>query len=197
MNRRRLAASLCLLAVLTLTGCATGKDAVAVGGRFEFVAPGGKQIIFYDPPESRGELGAFAGESLTEPGRQVGVADFPGKVVLINVWGSWCGPCRVEVDDLQLVQNQLGPRGVQVLGLDVRDEAREQAADFVRDRKLGYPSIWDPPGRALLALAGYPRNVVPSSIILDRRHRVAAVYLTRVQLGTLMPVLERLAAEPA
>lgn len=187
---------LALVGVLALTGCATGKDAVAVGGSFEFVAPGGQQIISYDPPDARGALREFAGESLTEPGRTIGIQDFPGQVVVINVWGSWCGPCRAEVDDLQLVQEQLGPSGVTVLGLDVRD-AREPAADFVRDRGLTYPSIFDHPGRALLGLGGYPRNVVPSTIVLDRSHRVAVVYLTRIALGELIPVLQRLAAEPA
>lgn len=185
-----------LVAALTLTGCATGKDAVAVGGRFEFVAPNGQQVIFYDPPAGRGTIAGFAGDSLTEPGRRIGIQDYPGKVVVINVWGSWCGPCRVEVDDLQLVQDQLGPEGVQVLGLDVRDN-RAAAADFVRDRKLTYPSIYDEPGRAMLGLSGYPRNVVPSTIVLDRRHRVAAVYLTRVALADLIPKLRRIATEPA
>jgi len=184
-----------LLVLAGCAGCATGKDAVAIGGRFEFVAPNGQQIIFYDPPESRGAITGFSGESLTEPGRRIGIQDYPGEVVVINVWGSWCGPCRVEVDDLQLVQSQLGPEGVQVLGLDVRDN-RTAAADFVRDRKLSYPSIHDEPGRALLGLSGYPRNVVPSTIVLDRRHRVAAVYLTRIGLGDLIPKLKRLAAEP-
>ena len=62
---------------------------------------------------------------------------------------------------------------------------------------MTYPSIFDPAGRALLGLSGYPRNVVPSTIVLDRAHRVAAVYLTRIALGELVPVLRRLAAEPA
>jgi thiol-disulfide isomerase/thioredoxin len=193
--KRLVTALLCVLALAGGAGCATGKDAVAVGGQFEFVAPNGKQVILYDPPESRGTIGAFTGESLTEPGSQVGVQDFPDKVVVINVWGYWCGPCRVEVDDLQLLQNQLGPSGVQVLGLDIRDD-RAAAADFVRDRKVTYPSIFDKPGRTLLGLAGYPRNVVPSTIVLDRKHRVAAVYLTRIGLGSMMPELRRIAAEP-
>ena len=55
-----------------------------------------------------------------------------------------------------------------MLGIDVRDD-RQAAQDFVRDRRLTYDSIYDFPGRTLAALSGYPRNVVPSTIVLDRR----------------------------
>jgi len=60
-----------LAAAVLLAGCATGPDAVARGGTFEFVSPGGKTDIFYDPPASRGTVGELAGDSLTEPGTTV------------------------------------------------------------------------------------------------------------------------------
>ena len=85
---------------------------------------------------------------------------------------------------------------MQFLGIDVRDQ-RDAAADFVRDRGVVYPSIFDPPGRSLLVLRGYPRNAVPSTIVLDRSHRVAAVFLTAVLASDLQPVVDRVAAEPA
>ena len=97
---------------------------------------------------------------------------------MLNIWGSWCGPCRAEAPDLQFVAQQTAADGVSVLGVDVRDD-RAAAADFVRDRGITYDSVFDPPGRTLAALRGYPRNTVPSTIVLDRQHRVAAVYLTR------------------
>ena len=81
-------------------------------------------------------------------------------------------------------------------GVDVRDD-RAAAADFVRDRGLTYDSVFDPPGRTLAALRGYPRNTVPSTIVLDRQHRVAAVYLTAIRVPELIPLVQRLAAEPA
>ncbi|HEV7791997.1 MAG TPA: TlpA disulfide reductase family protein [Pseudonocardia sp.] len=195
--RGRALAALLLAAAALLAGCSTGTDAVASGGSFEFVAPGGKQIIRYDPPSSRGALRALSGDSLTEPGTQVGIQNWPGQVVVINIWGSWCGPCRAEMDDLQELHqgNQAGQTGgVAVLGIDVRD-LRDAATDFVHDRKVTYPSIFDPPGRTLDALHGYPRNTVPSTIVLDREHRVAAVFLTSVRIGQLAPVVAQLAAE--
>ena len=76
----------------------------------------------------------------------------------------------------------------------MRDD-RAAAADFVRDRGLTYPSIFDPPGRSLAQLGGVPRNVVPLTVVLDREHRVAAVYLRSIRVPELIPLVQRLAAE--
>ena len=184
-----------LAACALLAGCSTSKDAVQTGQDFAFVAPGGKTAILYDPPESRGSLRSLSGESLLKPGTTVGLDDYAGRVVVLNIWGSWCGPCRAEAPDLQFVADQTAADGVSVLGVDVRDD-RAAATDFVRDRWITYDSIFDPPGRTLQALRGYPRNTVPSTIVLDREHRVAAVYLTAIRVPELIPLVQRLAGEP-
>ena len=181
------------LAALLLAGCSTSREAVATGGEFQFVAPGGQTTIFYDPPESRGSVSGIAGDSLLHEGVTVGLDDYAGKVVVVNIWGSWCGPCREEMPGLQLVQEQTG---AVVLGIDVRDE-RQAAADFVRDRGVTFDSIFDPPGRVLARLSGYPRNTVPSTLVLDEQHRVAAVFLTAIRVPELIPVVQRLQAEPS
>ena len=116
--------------------------------------------------------------------------------MVLNIWGSWCGPCRAEMPGLQHVYDQTKDSGVQFLGIDVRDEVRSAPQDFVRNLGITYPSIYDPPGRSLLALKGYPRSVVPSTIVLDRAHRVAAVFLTALRDTDLLPVVRRIAAEP-
>lgn len=184
-----------LAAAVLLAGCATGPDAVARGGSFEFVSPGGKTDIFYDPPGRRGTVGQLAGDSVTQPGTTVSPAQYPGRVVVLNVWGSWCGPCRSEAAELVQVANATAGQGVQFLGIDVRD-SRQAGADFARDFGLTYPSIFDPPGRTLFALAGLPRSVVPLTIVLDRHHRVAAVFLHAVHAQDLRPVVQRVAGEP-
>ncbi|MGH3841941.1 MAG: TlpA disulfide reductase family protein [Pseudonocardiaceae bacterium] len=189
-------AVLLLTTVLALTACSTGRDAVARGGEFGFVSPGGQTKIFYDPPRTRGTIPALAGEDLLEPGKQITLSGYAGKVVVLNIWGSWCGPCRAEMPGLQRVYDQTRDSGVQFLGIDVRDEVRSAPQDFVRNLGVTYPSIYDPPGRSLLALRGYPRSVVPSTIVLDRQHRVAAVFLTSLRDTDLLPVVRRLTTEP-
>lgn len=183
-------------ALLTLTACSTGADAVSQGSTFSFVSPGGKTKIFYDPPATRGPAPDLAGEDLLRQGTQIGLRDYPGKVVVLNIWGSWCGPCRAEMPELQRVYDHTKASGVQLLGIDVRDDVRSAPVDFVRYIGVTYPSIYDPPGRSLLSLKGYPRNIVPSTIVLDRAHRVAAIFLMPLLDSDLEPVVRRLAAEP-
>ncbi|ANE83299.1 alkyl hydroperoxide reductase [Mycobacterium adipatum] len=183
------------LAVL-VSGCSTGDDAVAQGGTFEFVAPGGKTDIFYDPPDTRGTPGKLSGPDLLDPDKTLSLSDFAGKVVVINVWGQWCGPCRAEIGELQRVYEQTRDLGVQFLGIDVRDNNRDAAVDFVTDRNVSFPSIYDPSMRTMIAFGGkYPTTVIPSTLVLDRQHRVAAVFLRELLSTDLKPVVERLASE--
>ncbi|WP_407074715.1 TlpA disulfide reductase family protein [Saccharopolyspora sp. SCSIO 74807] len=195
MRSKRLWSTLPIVAALLVSACTVGTNSSA-GDEFTFVSPGGQTRIFYDPPHTRGRITALAGDDLLRPGRKISLADFRNAVVVLNVWGSWCGPCREEMPHLQRVQEQTARSGVQVLGVDVRDGARSAPVDFVRDIGITYPSIYDPSGRALLALKGYPRSVVPSTVVLDRRHRVAAIFLTQVDDSQLLPVVRRIAAEP-
>ncbi|OHU94744.1 TlpA disulfide reductase family protein [Mycobacterium talmoniae] len=184
------------LVALGCTGCSTGDDAVARGGTFEFVAPGGKTDIFYDPPADRGRPGPVAGPDLLDPARTRAVDDYPGQVVVLNIWGQWCGPCRTEIGQLQQVYDATRAQGVAFLGIDVRDYNQQAAQDFVTDRHVTFPSIYDPAMRTLIAFGGkYPSSVIPSTIVLDREHRVAAVFLRELLAQDLQPVVQRLAAE--
>ncbi|WP_235916620.1 TlpA disulfide reductase family protein [Antrihabitans cavernicola] len=183
--------------LLCLTACGTGKDAVADNGTFDFVSPGGKTDIFYDPPASRGKLGELSGPDLMTAGKTTSLDDFDGKAVVINLWGQWCGPCRGEADDLEQVYESTKDKGVAFLGINVRDPQQDKAQDFVTDNKVGYPSIYDPAMRTLIALGGnYPTSVIPSTLVLDKQHRVAAVFLRELLADDLRPVVERIAGEP-
>lgn len=187
-----------VLVVMLLAGCATGDDAVAQGGTFEFVAPGGKTDITYDPPQDRGRPGPLSGPDLMDTSRTISLQDFAGRVVVINVWGQWCGPCRAEMPQLQQVYDATREQGVAFLGIDVRDNDIDAPRDFITDRKITFPSIYDPAMRTMIAFGGrYPATVIPSTIVLDREHRVAAVFLRELLAEDLLPLVRRLAAEPA
>lgn len=178
-----------------LTGC-SGRDAVAQGGTFEFVSPGGKTDIFYDPPDSRGRPGRLSGPDLMDPAHTISLDDFPDRVVVVSVWGQWCGVCRAEINQLQRAYDATRASGVTFLGIDVRENGPQAAQDLVNDRHVTFPSIYDPAMRTLIAFGGkYPTTVIPSTLVLDRQHRVAAVFLRELLAQDLQPVVARIAAE--
>jgi peroxiredoxin len=194
MTRTALLIVAVFAAVVGAAGCSTGSDAVATGTEFNFVSPGGETDLTYEGDE-RQRIPEMRGESLMEEGQQITLSSFKGDVVVINLWGAWCPPCRVEAPQLQKVWETYGDKGVQVLGIDFRDYDRQQPADFMRDTGLTYPSIYDPSGRSLLPLKGYPKAAVPSTIVLDKEHRVAAIFLRDLLAEDLTPVLDKLLAE--
>ncbi|AKE38055.1 Peroxiredoxin [Corynebacterium camporealensis] len=195
--RRAATAVAAVRTAVTLVACSSGdgaRNAVAVGGTFQFHSPGGQTEIIY-AEEERAPLPDFSGPSLMEEGEEISLSDFEGEVVVLNAWGQWCAPCRAEVDDLQLVQETLEPLGGTVLGINVRDYNQTIAQDFKLDNGVTYPSIYDPPFRTAAALGGVPTSVIPTTIILDKQHRPAAVFLREVDAEDVLDVALPLAKE--
>lgn len=186
-----------LAAVLATSACATGENAALAGPEtFEFISPDGQLEIFYDPPADRKPVAEITGPDLLDPDSTLSLQkDHEGEVVVLNTWGQWCGPCRSEADDLQRIQEEFGPQGATVFGINLRDPNRQKAVDFVTDNGITYPSIWDPSNAAVAALRGFPTAVVPTTLILDKQHRVAAVFLVEITDDKLNETITRLLDE--
>jgi len=128
-------------------------------------------------------------EGTTLDGDSFRLSDWAGKIVVINVWGSWCGPCRAETSDLVRLARQHADRGVRFVGINTRDNLASARA-FVDKFNVPYPSIFDEGGRALLPFRGViPSAVIPSSVVVDRQGKVAARVIGPVTYGTLNGVL--------
>jgi thiol-disulfide isomerase/thioredoxin len=178
--------------LLALAGCATGHGAVDVdnGGDFRFVAgtPAGTVI----PPGQRATAPSFAGTLLD--GSAFRSSSLRGSVAVINFWGSWCAPCRVETPAFSQVASSVAGRGVRFLGVDVKED-RQFAQAFLDSRQIAYPSLYDPRGEVALAFRDYPANAIPSTIVLDRQGRVAAVYTAAVTEQDLRSVVDAVTGE--
>lgn len=184
----------------TLVACGeentAGGNAVAIGGTFEFVSPGGQTSISY-PPEDREKIGNINGVNLITD-EEMSLDEFDGQVVVLNSWGQWCGPCRSESDDLQRVHERMQRTGKgTLLGINVKDFSREKAQNFVKDNGITYPSLYDPPFKSALALGGVPTSVIPTTIVLDKQHRPAHIFLQEVTEDQLWDVVEPILNEDA
>ncbi|WP_309118010.1 TlpA disulfide reductase family protein [Saccharothrix sp.] len=184
---------LLLVLLLVVTGCSTGDDAVVAGSDFQLVAPAGQVRIRYDAADRKVVRG-LNGPDVRDGSKTVSLDDYAGKVVVVNIWGSWCPPCRTEAPELQKVQDELGT-DVQVLGVAVKESSTDGPRDFLANRQLSYPSIYDESGRSILVFKGLPPNAVPSTFVLDKQHRVAAVFLVGVIASDITPIVKELAAE--
>ena len=182
-----------LAGVLLLAACSTGPDAVDVtnGGEFRFVAgtPAGEVI----PQDERADAPEFSGTLLG--GGDFASAELDGEVAVLNFWGSWCPPCRVESPEFQEVYADVRDQGVAFLGLNVKETSEQFALAFVESAGIEFPSLYDPRGEVALAFRGYPANAVPSTIVLDRQGRVAAVYTGPVSQEDLRRVVDRVLEE--
>jgi peroxiredoxin len=182
-----------LVGAALLAGCSTGTGAVDVnnGGEFRFVAgtPAGEVI----PADQRATAPDFSGQLLG--GGTFSSTELAGHVAVLNFWGSWCAPCRVETPEFQQVYADVKDEGVSFLGLNVKETSQQFATSFVDRFGIRFPSLYDPRGEVALAFRGYPANAIPSTIVLDQEGRVAAVYTGSVTKENLRTVIDRVLGE--
>ena len=182
----RLAAALAVGALcLGVAACSSDANSIAAQAR----SGDGKGFVSGDgtiervAPKQRSTPLTVSGTTLQ--GVPWTVADARGKVLVLNVWGQWCGPCVAEMPHLQQVWSQVVATGepVQFMGINYRDGA-DTARAFMRANKITYPSLEDDGGRSLLALRG-KANTTPTTLVLDRQGRIAARVSGPVTASTL------------
>ncbi|MER7519320.1 TlpA disulfide reductase family protein [Streptomyces sp. NPDC126499] len=193
--RRALLTAGTLAAALALTACSSdSKGKSGGGGDTNFVTnTGGIATV------AKGERHAtkkIAGETLD--GKQFDVAGLKGKVVVLNVWGSWCSPCRAEAPHFAKVSKEYKAKGVEFVGLNTRDFKKQDAINFEADYGVTYPSLYDPAGKIILQ--GFPKGslppqAIPSTIVLDKDGKIAARSLMALDEAKLKSMIDPLLAE--
>jgi thiol-disulfide isomerase/thioredoxin len=194
MFRNSLAAIAVGVLCLGLSGCGADANSLAAqaksgNGTGGTGGTGGAGFVSGDgsierlAPDKRSGPLVMGGTTLA--GKPWKVADAKNKVLVLNVWGQWCGPCVAEMPHLQQVWSQLAAanKPVQFMGVNYRDGV-ETAQAFLRAKKITYPSLQDDGGRTLLALRG-KANTTPTTLVLDRRGRIAARVSGPVTAATL------------
>jgi thiol-disulfide isomerase/thioredoxin len=177
---------------VVIAACSSTGSIAPTSGDSGFVAGSGAVTVI--PPDRRGEPVVLAGSLVG--GGDYDVAAHRGTVFLLNVWGSWCAPCRREAPELARAWADVRTDGVQFLGLNTRDDADAAAVAFERRFDITYPSLRDPDGRLQLAFrTSLPPRAIPSTLILDKRGRVAARVIGAGTELTFAQLLRQVVAE--
>jgi thiol-disulfide isomerase/thioredoxin len=170
---RLVLAALLLVTGASLSGCG-GSSGTGDKGYVD-----GEGIITRLPVSERRKPGPVAGTTLE--GRDLDLKQYAGRVVVLNVWGSWCPPCRSEAATLAASSRDLAKSGVAFVGVNTKDSGTDQGLAFQRHYDVPYPSLYDPSGRTLLAFHGTLNpSAIPSTVVLDKQGRVAASILGAV-----------------
>jgi thiol-disulfide isomerase/thioredoxin len=129
----------------------------------------------------------FTATSLT--GTPINFASYRGKIVVLNVWGSWCGPCQAEGQTLKYLDEEYAPKGIAFLGDDIQDTPTEALA-FLRGVGITYPSVNDATGAVEERLAiAVPISATPTTLVIDKTGHVAGVIdgaVTYPEMTTLL-----------
>jgi thiol-disulfide isomerase/thioredoxin len=175
------------LLCLALTGLAGCGDDLFTSGDKGFVSGNGEVTIL--PATERTKPDPISGTTIT--GDRVGLDDFAGKIVVMPVWGSWCGPCRAEAPMLQAASVDLAKQGVAFLGINVRDDNEGKRDAFVRNTGMTYPSFDNLDGSLMLNFrAGLSPKTIPSVVFIDPEGRVAAAVRGEITRSTLYDVIQ-------
>jgi thiol-disulfide isomerase/thioredoxin len=134
------------------------------------------------PVAQRPKAPPISGSTLT--GGHLNVASLRGATVVLNFWGSWCGPCQAEAPVLARVADDTHRLGVRFVGVDIRDDPAAGLA-FEQQHGISYPSISDPNDLIAAAFGPIAPASTPATYILDGRGRIAWAYFARVSYGQL------------
>lgn len=137
------------------------------------------------PPTTTTAAGADVGQILPPyqakrlDGSAFDLAGERDKVVLLNVWATWCGPCVYEIPELQALHVKYGPRGFEVVGASVDEGDPADVKAFADEHKMTYPVVLDPEGKVAGLLDA---SVLPTTVLIDRNGRIVWK-----KIGAIMP----------
>lgn len=174
-------------ATIGLSGCSSSS-----GSSHTYSFSGAQQVGTLIPVKDRKPVPSFGGSLLS--GGTYRLAAYSGKALVVNFWGTWCGPCVVETPAFESVYEAYRNKGVSFVGIDIKEGSRDAPESFVRDHHITYPIVYDETGETALRMGNIRVQATPFTVLLDKQHRVAGVYVGPLTPKDLQPMLDRLTA---
>lgn len=154
-----------VLVLLAIAGCKRGEKAVTT--TTDTTATTTVAATAKPGTEVGAMLPNFAAKNLD--GTPFDLASKRNKVVLLNLWATWCGPCRFEIPELQRMHDAYAARGFEVIGVSVDTDGAEVVKPFVEEQKMSYPIVLDQQEKLPAILEA---SVLPTSVLLDRNGKI-------------------------
>jgi thiol-disulfide isomerase/thioredoxin len=186
-------AALAGLVLLALASCSGGAITANTPAGTGFVSSGASST--YLAPGARPLAPPVTGTTLA--GSRFSLRAERGSLVVLNFWGSWCGPCRLEAPALAALATHFKNAPVRFIGDDVHDSTATAQA-FEQSFNVGYPSLNDPGEQVALAFHGtVPPVAIPTTLLIDRSGRVAARVVGAVSYAELKALITKILGEKA
>lgn len=179
------------LVIIFLTACASPNAPIQNAGEAGFVS--GDGTATFVAINERGSAPTLVSTDFN--GNAIDLSKYKNRVVVINVWGSWCAPCRKEAAELQQLYLKNKVDNVELIGINIRD-SRVSAEKFIANFKITYPNVYDRDGKLLLGFKDtLPANAIPSTVLIDKNGLVAARQLGPIDRALLQGFISSLVEE--
>ena len=167
--------TMCLLAAIGVSSCQSGDETARVTPATP-KAPVKPAPAAPAAPEAIASLPASVrdAELPAANGRAIKLANYSGKVMLVNLWATWCGPCRLETPELVRLHKEYQSKGLEMVGLSTENPnaSAESVRNFVRTFNVDYPVGWATPEVAMAFMQFTGRNAIPQSFIIAPDGRI-------------------------
>ncbi len=178
-------------ALLILSACANPSATISGGSEVGYISGNGTaNFLKIDQRVKAPDLASVDFE-----GKQINLNNYKNKVVVINVWGSWCSPCRKEATELEEMYKKNFDQGVEFIGINIRD-SKVSATKYIKNFGITYPNIYDRDGKLILGFKNsLPANSIPTTVLIDKNGKVAARQLGPIDRALLQGFISVLVEE--